>query len=109
MSNTPHMLHEEFPGQMDRIHALKMSDERFAALLRDYDAVNDEIHWAETGIAPVAQDHETGLRRQRLAIKDPIAAALAEAGGSRPCRRRARRREDATGLRRSLSGPSLRR
>ncbi|MFA7586349.1 MAG: YdcH family protein [Novosphingobium sp.] len=78
MSNTPHTLGDEFPGQMDQIHALKVSNTRFAKLLLDYDAVNDEIHRAETNIAPVTQDHETELRKQRLALKDQIAQALAE-------------------------------
>ena len=78
MSNTPHTLGDEFPDQMDQIHALKVSSTRFAKLLVDYDAVNDEIHRAETNIAPVSQDRETALRRQRLALKDQIAQALTE-------------------------------
>jgi len=78
MSNTPHTLGDEFPDQMDQIHALKVSNTRFAKLLLDYDAVNDEIHRAEANIAPVSQDHETELRKQRLALKDQIAQALAE-------------------------------
>lgn len=79
MSNTPHTLGDEFPDQMAQIHALKVSDTRFAKLLADYDAVNDEIHRAETDIAPVSQDHETELRKQRLALKDRIAEALSAA------------------------------
>jgi hypothetical protein len=65
---------------MDQIHALKVSNARFAKLLLEYDAVNDEIHRAETNIAPVSQDQETELRKQRLAIKDEIVQALAENG-----------------------------
>lgn len=78
MSNTPHTLGEEFSGQMDQIHALKVSNAHFAKLLLQYDAVNDEIHRAETNIAPVTQEHETELRKQRLALKDEIAKMLAE-------------------------------
>ena len=80
MSNTPHVLSEEFPGQLDQIHALKASDSRFAKLLLEYDEVNDEIHVAETNITPVTQEHETELRRRRLTIKDHIAQALSEDG-----------------------------
>lgn len=76
MSNTPHTLGEEFPGQMDKIHALKVSDTSFAQLLTQYDEVNDEIHLAETNVQPTTQDHETQLRKCRLAIKDLIAEAL---------------------------------
>ena len=78
MSNTPHTLGEEFPDQMERIHALKVSDAHFARLLEDYDAVNDEIHVAETNVQPTSQDHETALRKRRLAIKDRIAEALSQ-------------------------------
>lgn len=78
MSKTPHTLGEEFPDQMDQIHALKASDPRFAQLLADYDEVNDEIHVAETNIQPTSQDHETQLRKRRLAIKDEIAQALTQ-------------------------------
>lgn len=80
MSNTPHTLAEEFPGQMDKIHALKVSNPRFAKLLADYDEVNDEIHVAETNVKPTSPEHESELRKRRLTIKDQIASALAEAG-----------------------------
>ena len=76
MSNTPHTLAEEFPGQAEAIHKLKVSDPRFAKLLEEYDAVNDEVHRAETNVAPVDQATEVELRKRRLAIKDAIAAAL---------------------------------
>ncbi len=76
MSNTPHTLSEEFPDQLDKIHTLKVSNPSFAQLLIDYDEVNDEIHLAETNVRPTSQDHETELRRRRLAIKDQIAAVL---------------------------------
>lgn len=79
MSNTPHTLGEEFPGQLDAIHALKVKDEAFAALLAEYDEVNDAIHKAESRIEPVSEDAEAGFRRRRLAIKDQIAAALSAA------------------------------
>jgi uncharacterized protein YdcH (DUF465 family) len=64
---------------MEQIHALKISDPAFAGLLREYDEVNDKIHLAEMNLAPVSQDHETTLRKQRLAIKDRIAEALRSA------------------------------
>lgn len=76
MSNTPHTLQEEFPGQADRITALKASDAHFARLLQEYDTVNDQVHRAETRIDTVTEEHEEALRRQRLRLKDSIAAAL---------------------------------
>lgn len=77
MSNTPHTLGEEFPGQMDAIHALKAHDTEFANVLEQYDEVNDKIHRAETRIEPLGEDAEQALRKRRLALKDRIATALA--------------------------------
>ena len=77
MSNTPHTLGEEFPGQLDAIHALKAKDARFARVLEEYDEVNDQIHRAETRIEPVSEDAEAALRKRRLVLKDAIASALA--------------------------------
>ena len=76
MSNTPHTLAEEFPGQMEAIHQLKVSNPAFARLLKDYDEVNDQIHLAETNVKPVEHAFEAELRKRRLNIKDAIAAAL---------------------------------
>lgn len=79
MSNTPHTLGEEFPEQMEAIHALKVSDERFARLLDEYDDVNDKVHRAESRLDAVSEEAEHELRRRRLALKDAISAALAQA------------------------------
>lgn len=76
MSNTPHTLAEEFPGQGDAIHKLKISDAHFAKLLAAYDGVNDEIHRAESKIAAISPAAESDLRKKRLQIKDSIAMAL---------------------------------
>ncbi len=76
MSNTPHTLAEEFPGQMEAIHQLKVSNPEFAGLLKAYDEVNDQIHLAETNVKPLEHAFEIKLRKRRLSIKDAIAAAL---------------------------------
>ena len=78
MSNTPHTLGEEFPGQLDAIHALKAKDAHFARILGNYDDVNDRIHRAEARIDTLSEEAEVTLRKQRLALKDEIAAALAK-------------------------------
>lgn len=76
MSNTPHTLSEEFPGQAEAIHKLKVKDPHFAQLLKDYDDVNDQVHLAETNVRPMHQFEEEKLRKRRLQIKDAIAKAL---------------------------------
>lgn len=77
MSNTPHTLQDEFPGEAARIAALKVSDAHFARLLQQYDEINDLVHRAETRVDAVTDAHETELRRQRSRLKDQIAQALA--------------------------------
>lgn len=76
MSNTPHTLQEEFPTQMDKLHALKLSNAHFAKLLEEYDAANDRVHRAETNVEPMEQLAEVALRKQRATIKDEIARML---------------------------------
>jgi uncharacterized protein YdcH (DUF465 family) len=76
MSNTPHTLHEEFPGEAQKISTLKLSDPHFARLLGDYDAVNDKVHRAETRLDPMSEAEEEVLRKTRSRLKDQIAAAL---------------------------------
>lgn len=78
MSNTPHTLGDEFPEQMDAIHALKQKSPEFAHVLTEYDEVNDKIYRAETRLDAISEAAEAALRRQRLALKDRIAAALSK-------------------------------
>lgn len=79
MSNTPHTLGDEFPNQMDAIHALKANSPEFALVLTEYDEVNDKIHRAEMRLDAISEAAEATLRRQRLMLKDKIAAALTKA------------------------------
>ncbi|MBL9056444.1 MAG: DUF465 domain-containing protein [Rhodobacteraceae bacterium] len=76
MSNTPHTLQDEFPGEMEKIHALKTSDAHFARLLQEYDVANDAVHRAETRVDAVSSEHESDLRKTRSHLKDEIARAL---------------------------------
>lgn len=78
MSNTPHELAEEFPAEVERMHALKTADAHFAKLFDEYHEVNKAIHRAETKVEPVTEEHETALRKARMALKDQIAAKLRE-------------------------------
>ncbi len=79
MGHTPHELNEDFPGQADKIHALKMSDAHFAKLVEEYHEVNGVVHRAETNVEPMDQLAETNVRKQRAALKDEIARLLAQA------------------------------
>lgn len=76
MSNTPHTLHEEFPADVEKLHALKVSNAHFARLLSEYDTVNDQVHRAETRVDVLSSDHESELRKKRSHLKDEIARML---------------------------------
>ena len=76
MSNTPHTLQEEFPADLDKLHALKVSNAHFAKLLDEYDTVNDKVHRAESRIDLMSDADEEGLRRQRSHLTDEIARML---------------------------------
>ncbi|MGB4826116.1 MAG: YdcH family protein [Paracoccaceae bacterium] len=76
MSNTPHTLHEEFPADLDKLHALKVSNAHFAKLLTEYDVVNDKVHRAETRLDLLTDAEEDGLRKERLRVKDEIARMM---------------------------------
>jgi hypothetical protein len=76
MSNTPHELSAEFPDLADKIHALKTSDAHFAKLAEEYHELNRQIHRIETDVEPASDEHQTELRKQRMALKDELYAML---------------------------------
>ncbi|MCB1407172.1 MAG: YdcH family protein [Rhodobacteraceae bacterium] len=76
MSHTPHELAEEFPADIDKMHALKTSNAHFAKLFDEYHEVNGKIHRAETDVEPMTDAHQVELRKQRMVLKDEIAKML---------------------------------
>ncbi|MEP3347478.1 MAG: DUF465 domain-containing protein [Litoreibacter sp.] len=76
MSHTPHELAEEFPDKAETIHALKESNAHFRKLFEEYHTVNRAVHRAETNIEPTDNAFEASLRKQRMTLKDQIAAML---------------------------------
>ncbi|MGJ8595256.1 YdcH family protein [Sulfitobacter sp.] len=78
MSNTPHELSEEFPQNVEQMATLRQADTHFAKLSDSYHTVNRAIHRAETDVEPTSDDHMQEMRRERIALKDQIAAYLRE-------------------------------
>ena len=79
MSHVPHELPEEFPDKIELMHDLKMNDAHFQRLSEEYHELNRQIHRVETGIEPTTDEHAIDLRKQRLYLKDEIAAMLSQA------------------------------
>lgn len=76
MSHTPHELSDDFPDQQDAIHALRARDSHFATLTNRYHEINRLVHRAETDIEPMDDLALGKLRKERMVMKDQIAAAL---------------------------------
>ncbi|MEM7490455.1 MAG: YdcH family protein [Pseudomonadota bacterium] len=80
MSHVPHELAEEFPEAGATITRLKMESQHFGKLADRYHEVNRRIHRAETNVEPCSDSRDLEMRRERLRLKDEIAAMLARAG-----------------------------
>ncbi len=72
----PHDLAHEFNHDADKIRALAASNPQFERLLEDYTAVNDSVVAIERGEAPGGDTQLEALKKQRLHLKDEIAALL---------------------------------
>lgn len=78
MSHTPHELHEEFPHLVEKMAELRQSDNHFAKLSENYHTINRALHRAETDVEPTSDDNMQNMRRERMGLKDQIAAYLSE-------------------------------
>ena len=72
MSNVPHELSEEFPGQQELIARLTVEDAEFAALAEEYAKLNVRVYEAETNLRPMEELAEHQLRKKRMFLKDEI-------------------------------------
>lgn len=79
MSHTPHELADAFPQDRDLIHRLKLEDAHFARLAEEYHAVNRTVHRIESEVEPASDERAEGMKKQRLALADELAAILAKA------------------------------
>lgn len=77
MSHVPNQLHEEFPEAHARIQELKASDNHFAKLADRYHELNRSIHRVEAEVEPTSDEILEDMKKQRLALKDEIAALIA--------------------------------
>jgi uncharacterized protein YdcH (DUF465 family) len=79
MTHTPHELAEDFPGQAEKLHELKLKDAHLARLVAEYHDINRSVHRAETRAEVLDDVHESALRQRRVSLKDQIARLLAAA------------------------------
>ncbi|AEY02750.1 hypothetical protein GU3_14985 [Oceanimonas sp. GK1] len=67
-----HTLAEEFPEHAEHITALKLNDEEFARLAREYHKVNHEIEGLEACNLPISDAEFESLKLRRLELKEQI-------------------------------------
>lgn len=76
MAIAPHDLAHEFPEHKDALHALKLGNAHFRHLQTLYEDINHQIRLIEEGLHPASDQHLDVLKKQRLHLKDQIAALL---------------------------------
>ena len=67
-----HDLHHEFPEFNDEIHELKMTNNHFARLFRDYHDVDHEVHRIEQGVENTTDEYLEQRKLKRLELKDAL-------------------------------------
>lgn len=76
MSEAKHDLAHDYPELKDKISAMKATHAHFANLLGRYHDVVKEVHRIESGIETPGDEYTSGLKRQRLHLKDELFAML---------------------------------
>jgi len=76
MIRIPHELRDEFPQEARFIEQLIGTNYEFKQLVTSYDEVNRNIYRIESEEQPAADEVLERLKKQRLKLKDEIAAAL---------------------------------
>lgn len=76
MINEHHDLIHEFAEHRERIHEMKMNDERFSRLFNEYHEVTKTVEKMEAEIEPVCTQTEEEAKFKRLKLKDELYAML---------------------------------
>jgi len=67
-----HKFSKDFPEFRDTIHELKLNNQKFAALMKEYDETDDEIYRIEEGIETPTDDYTEALKIKRVELKDKL-------------------------------------
>ena len=78
MFGEKHDLIHEFPEYKEKIHALKISNKRFASLFERYNDVEHEVHRIEEGVENTSDAYLEEKKKERLNLKDQLFNMLKE-------------------------------
>ncbi len=79
MPLTHHPLVKEFPEYKEQIHNLKMTNNHFSKLMKEYEEVDKHIFRIESDEEPTGDEYIRDLKKQRLKIKDELHSIIKEA------------------------------
>jgi uncharacterized protein YdcH (DUF465 family) len=74
----PHELPDEFPEETAHIERLTKANYEFRRLRTSYDEINRQIYRIESEEEPTTDEVLERLKKQRLKLKDEIAAMLSK-------------------------------
>ncbi len=67
-----HPLVKEFPDYKDQIHELKMANNHFAKLMKQYEEIDKHVFRIESDEEPTGDEYLRGLKKQRLQLSDEL-------------------------------------
>jgi uncharacterized protein YdcH (DUF465 family) len=79
MTLQKHDLHHEFPEYSEEIHELKMTNNHFAKLFKEYHEINKEVLKIEQGIENTGDDYLEQQKIKRLSLKDALFTLIKKA------------------------------
>ena len=71
-----HKFAKDFPQLKQYIHQLKITDNEFAALMKEYDELDDQIYRIEEGIETPSDAYTEELKLKRVGLKDKLFAMI---------------------------------
>ncbi len=76
MTLQKHDLHHEFPEFSEEIHHLKMNNNHFAKLFKEYHELDHEVLRIEQGVENTSDEYLEQLKINRLHLKDSLFALI---------------------------------
>lgn len=76
MTLEKHDLHHEFPEFNDEIRHLKMNNNYFARLFKQYHELDQEVHRIEQGVENTSDEYLDTKKKERLHLKDELFVML---------------------------------
>ncbi len=67
-----HPLVKEFPDYKDQSHELKMTDNHFADLMKEYEDIDKHIFRIESDEEPTGDEYLRELKKKRLQLTDKL-------------------------------------